>query len=206
MCLAHHSPSTLTSIITSIIIIIIIIITIMFDFTFEEERVFHEMIAWGMIAVAVPTYFILAHRIPSPWGKTLDESKVKIHKETNKSTTLSSSSPMTWWLGFLLPARLAWFLFEVPNLIFSALCYTDCLPIPVPVPVPVPVVSQPSQQRNDKNDIAITLPWTNQVLLGLFVLHYIQRAIIYPLIMSKNTKKMPSTVVFAATLYTSCNG
>jgi len=44
------------------------------------------------------------------------------------------------------------------------------------------------------------------LLLGLFGLHYLQRAVLYPLRMSPNTTPMPLTVVLAACCFTFFNG
>jgi hypothetical protein len=138
----------------------------MFGYSFEEERALHESVAWGMLLMAIPTYITLAHVVPQPWGKTLD-------------TQNTSNNP--WYLvaAPMLPARLAWFIFESPNLFWSFMCW---------------------KHRRE------TLPWTNQLLLGLFVLHYIQRSIVYPLLISSHTKRIPSAVVLSATVYTNFNG
>jgi len=85
-----------------------------------------------------------------------------------------------WWLGPLLPARWSWFVFESPNLIWAVVCW---------------------YQRGPQ-----TLPIANIILLSLFVLHYIRRAIVYPLTMSSNTKAMPALVVLAALCYCTFNG
>ena len=91
-----------------------------------------------------------------------------------------SKSMSTWrFLGPSLPARLSWFLFEIPNLIWSAIC----------------VIKVDHQ-----------LPPTNKLLLSLFVLHYIQRTIFFPLRMSPTAKGMPLAVVLAALVYTIANG
>lgn len=82
-------------------------------------------------------------------------------------------------LGPLLLPRLSWFLFESPNLIWSFVCWKE-------------------RRRN--------LEASNQILLCLFFIHYTQRAILYPLILSKNTKRMPFEVVASAFVYCNVNG
>jgi 3-oxo-5-alpha-steroid 4-dehydrogenase 1 len=84
-----------------------------------------------------------------------------------------------WWLGPLLPARASWFFFEVQNLIWSAIC-----------------LSQRNREIFGK---------TNAILLSLFVGHYINRAIIYPLRM-KDSKPVPVLVVVSATVFCTFNG
>lgn len=83
------------------------------------------------------------------------------------------------FLGPLLPPRLSWFIFESPNLIWSYICWRE--------------------RREDLEGI-------NQVLLSLFVLHYLQRDILYPLILSTNTKAMPLAIVMFAFSYCNVNG
>lgn len=82
-------------------------------------------------------------------------------------------------LGPRLPPRLSWFIFESPNLIWSYLCWKE--------------------RREDLDGV-------NQLILSLFVLHYIQRDILYPLILSTNTKPMPLAVVALAFVYCNVNG
>lgn len=82
-------------------------------------------------------------------------------------------------LGPTLPPRISWFLFESPNLVWSFVCW--------------------SEQRKDMDT-------ANDLLLSLFVLHYIQRAIVYPLILSTNTKPIPLSVVVTAFIFCNVNG
>ena len=141
--------------------------------SFEDEKALHESLAWYMMGLSVPTYVVLAHVVPSPWGKTLQDE--------HSGKAPSSSTTSSFWsvlLGPRISASLAWFLFESPNLVWSFVCYKQ----------------------------TESLPLTNSVLLALFVAHYTQRAIVYPLIISKNTKRMPLTVVVLALFFTSFNG
>mmetsp|Transcript_22786 Transcript_22786/g.37742 ORF Transcript_22786/g.37742 Transcript_22786/m.37742 type:complete len:267 (+) Transcript_22786:73-873(+) len=84
-----------------------------------------------------------------------------------------------WWLGPPLPARASWFFFESPNLIWSVVCYS---------------------QRN--RDVFGT---PHAILWSCFVLHYINRAIAYPLRM-KQSKPVPFLVAFSATTFCTFNG
>lgn len=122
----------------------------------EEERLLLERIATGMLLMSIPTFLVLYHIIPAPWGKTLS------HK-----------------MGPLLPARAAWAFFESPNLIWSYVCW---------------------KHRREK------LAYINQFLLLLFVMHYVQRAILYPLFLSNNTNQMPIAVVLCAFVFCNVNG
>ena len=125
----------------------------MFGLSFEDERTLHERIAYAILLQSVPIFIILYWVVPAPWGKTVN---------TN--------------FGPLIPARLAWFVFESPNLIWSYICWRREMEL------------------------------VNQILLALFVLHYLQRCVIYPLLLSANTTPMPLTVVLAALSFCTFNG
>jgi hypothetical protein len=81
--------------------------------------------------------------------------------------------------GPLLPARISWFVFESPNLVWSFICW-----------------------RQRRADLGVA----NVLLLVLFVLHYLRRAILYPATMSSETKPMPVAVVVSACCYCTFNG
>jgi 3-oxo-5-alpha-steroid 4-dehydrogenase 1 len=135
----------------------------MFDLSYEEEWLLHSQIANGIVYISLPIFITLYWIIPSPWGKTLAASDQK----------------PAWWLGPLLPARISWFVFESPNLVWSYICW---------------------QQR--RADLSVA----NVLLLVLFVLHYLRRAILYPATMSPETKPMPLAVVVSAFCFCACNG
>ena len=83
------------------------------------------------------------------------------------------------WLGPLLPARPSWFVFEVPNILWAVFSW---------------------YQRNTQ-----MVTRANGILLSLFAIHYVNRAIIYPLRM-KESKPMPFLVVLCAVTFCSFNG
>ena len=87
---------------------------------------------------------------------------------------------ISYTFGPLLPARISWFFFESPNLFWTCFCWL-------------------SGSQN-------SLPRSNSLLLVLFFLHYVQRAIFYPYRMSSNTTRMPVVVVIAAFCFTVVNG
>jgi len=128
----------------------------MFGLSAEEEASLHDKIAWAILVQSAPIFGLLCV-IPAPWGKTISYS-----------------------FGPLLPARMSWFFFESPNLVWCWICWKKC------------------QQQQ--------LQLSNRLLLGFFFLHYLQRAVIYPLRMSPNTTPMPMTVVLVAFCFTSFNG
>lgn len=135
----------------------------MFGYSLQEERAFHESVAIGILLCSIPTFIALQFLVDSPWGKL---SPVK----TDRSK---------WWLGPLLPARASWFVFEIQNVLWAVLCWS---------------------QRNEQ----VFQP-ANAVLLSLFVLHYINRAIVYPLRMKKS-HPVPVLVVACAFTFCTCNG
>lgn len=82
--------------------------------------------------------------------------------------------------GTSVPARLAWFLFESPNLLVPA-CLTLLLP-------------------------HAPLPTVNATLLMFFLIHYFHRALIYPFLrMPQTATSMPVSVVLAAAFFCCCN-
>lgn len=92
------------------------------------------------------------------------------------------STPKGW--GVLLPAKLAWILMETPNLW---------------VTVVVVLYKQSKGQLG-----ALSSP-TNCALLGMFVLHYIHRSLIFPLFL-QSTKPMPFNVMLLAFCFCTWNG
>lgn len=117
-------------------------------------------IAWWMIVLSLPTFLALLVESKT-WGKTLEQS--------------------TWWHGPSIQPRLAWFLFESPNLLWAIhTCFF--------------------QPATSEHQVAAI------ILFGFFVLHYIQRDLVYPWLLSPRTKPVPTAVVMSALLFTSFNG
>ena len=95
--------------------------------------------------------------------------------------------------GPLIPARVAWILMETPNLwttaFFAYVAYAH-----------IDAVSNESRNiRSHLGDVP------NMILLGLFLLHYINRSIVYPLKMTQATP-MPASVMFMAFCFCTWNG
>ena len=115
----------------------------------------------GMIVIGAVT-FLACSIIAAPYGRY--------------------STARGW--GFLVPAKLSWFIMESPNLLMPPLIYgyfgsPDCFN------------SRP-----------------NTVLLGMFLMHYFHRSIIYPLfrVNGRHHKATPVTVTILAFSYCSWNG
>lgn len=84
-------------------------------------------------------------------------------------------------LGVTLPARLGWCLMESPNLYWAVISYYQ-------------------------SPYGAKLPTVNAVLLALFVGHYFNRTIVYPLSLNPQSRPLPVEIVLAAFLYTNING
>ncbi len=93
--------------------------------------------------------------------------------------------------GFLLPANIAWMLMETPNLWMSGLILFASL-------------EGPGIEGLETSNLPI-FSLNNQVLLGMFLLHYFNRSIIFPITMPEGNP-MPVTVMLLAFFYCSWNG
>jgi len=96
--------------------------------------------------------------------------------------------------GPLLPASLAWVVFESPCWIWAVICLYDFY------------------YGNGENDGPKVLPFRNQMLLGWFTFHYLYRSLWYPLVMVRQTeqknsqKSWPLGIAVAAWFYCTMNG
>lgn len=90
------------------------------------------------------------------------------------------STPKGW--GVLLPARFAWFVMESPNLWITMIIQLH--------------------YANPK----CTTSFANNFLTFLFILHYANRAVLYPLRMRRDASPMPISVTGLAFLYCCWNG
>jgi hypothetical protein len=88
--------------------------------------------------------------------------------------------------GFLVNPRVAWAVMESPNLWW---CLYFCL-------------------ANGGMVAAggAPLPAANRALVFMFAGHYVNRALVYPLRLSRGSKDMPVTVMLSATFYCTWNG
>lgn len=148
-----------------------------------EQISLHTLLSQLFLLQSIPTYLLLRYIIIAPFGR-------HVSKQTNR-----------WWFGPLLNAKLSWFLFEVPNLIWVWYCYWYWYD------PNIFYLDSPNQTRRvisiEENNIQIS---TNAILLSLFTLHYINRAIIYPLQMNINSQRVPLIVSLCAGIITCWNG
>ncbi|KAL3827130.1 hypothetical protein ACHAXA_002365 [Cyclostephanos tholiformis] len=135
-------------------------------------------------------------------GKTLYVAPFGRHVPANKQRNNGRSEEYRWWFGPAIDARVSWFLFECPNLIWSWYCCwyrRDASPTMTP-PIWMAALSS---EYDRPGGIQIS---TNVVLVSLFTLHYVNRAIIYPMRMNRNSHEVPLLVTVCAALITSLNG
>lgn len=126
------------------------------------DHALHQKTSYGMLYVALPTYLVLTFVMDAPFGKLL---KLNNNKKNGKS------SPSIFDLQF--DARMSWMIMESPNLIW---CFLGVLNAIVDV---------------NNNTSPLKFGNANFILLGMFFLHYMNRTIIYPMRMSKNSKPVP---------------
>jgi 3-oxo-5-alpha-steroid 4-dehydrogenase 1 len=142
----------------------------------------HLLLSQLLLLASIPTYLITRYVITAPFGR---------HVST------SNASP--WWYGPKINARISWFLFECPNLFWSwHLCYHrlngSMLFLDGDESLVVKIRS---------GEIVVS---TNALLVGLFTLHYVNRAIIYPLRMHRSSQPVPLVVILSAVAFTALNG
>ena len=133
---------------------------------------FHIYLTKWLLYILSPSIFLLLlFVIPAPYGK---------HFTTRPSLTSPLSSNIYW--GPSLNARLSWFLFETPNLLWSYYCF-----------------------RHRRRDVFNSSP-ANIVLLSLFVMHYVNRCIIYPLRMTTGSQPVNMATILSAFCCCALNG
>lgn len=81
--------------------------------------------------------------------------------------------------GAMIPNKLGWFLMELPALLLT----------------PVLAITGPSE-----------LDWFGWLLVGLWLSHYVNRTIIFPLRIRTEGKSMPLAIVFSAVFFNGMNG
>ena len=149
----------------------------------SEQIENHALLSQLFLLSSLPTCLILRFIIVAPFGRHVPQNN-------------------RWWFGPMLDARMSWFLFESPNLIWAWCCcwYWCDRSIFLLDSSSVAVISL---DGNHHHHLRMS---TNAILMLLFVLHYINRSIFYPLRMNPNSQKVPLIVSVSATLVTMLNG
>ena len=138
-----------------------------------NEQIFHSFLSSALLLISFPTFLILFGFISAPYGK---------HSP-------SSTQNISW--GPTINARLSWFLFESPNLLWSIFCIYHR--------------DETVFRSSSSPSSSVTLS-ANQILLSLFVIHYIQRCIIYPFRMNPDSQPVNVTVIVSAFFFCCWNG
>jgi len=129
-------------------------------------EVYHRRLSIFILIISPITYFILTRKVVAPFGK--------------HSSSSSNSSQRNW--GPSLNPRIAWLIFESPNLLWSIYAYI----------------------HRDKD--VFDNNYSNVILFSLFVVHYVNRCIVYPMRMTKGSSKVNLSVLSSAFLFCSING
>lgn len=171
-----------------------------------DEAAFHWWLAMALLLTGVGAFVRLSIGEQAPYGRynnNIDGNAANNNKKGDnqkassasashgfygpaaaKSKKASSTPAPHGFYGPNLPSRLAWFLMECPNLWVTAICLL------------VPGLADPACVHSP----------TNRVLLGLFVLHYAQRGLVYPLLMPSSCRPMPVGIMGLAWLFCVVNG
>jgi len=123
----------------------------------------HDKIGLVLLFISPPLYLLLRYQITAPFGK---------HS--------SSNSSRNW--GPTVNPKISWFIFELPNLLWSIYAYWN---------------------RNVEVFAAST---ANACLLSLFTIHYLNRCIIYPIRMSHNSQPVNLVILSSALAFCTING
>ena len=137
--------------------------------TDREAELIHGT-AKAILYYVSPILFVLLYYVlPSPYGKL-------------------ATPRWNQLLGPTIPARLAWFLFELPNLIWATATLWDCY----------------FRRKLETDDSPPGI--CGLLLFGFFVIHYIRRTLWYPWKMSPSATPSSAGVVLNALAYTIVNG
>ena len=152
-----------------------------------EQIELHRFYSKLLLLSSIPTFLFTRYVITAPFGKHV-----------------SSQSSSPWWHGPKVYARISWFLFECPNLIWSwYYCWYQLNESILYLDINTRSEFGTSTFQIINGDIIIA---TNALLVGLFRMHYVNRAILYALRMNRNSQPVPLVVILSAVLFTSLNG
>jgi len=143
----------------------------------------HRYLSLFILFISLPMYFTLTRKITAPFGKHTPLKSTTTNKNTTgqtKNTNTISNDAHKW--GALVNPKIAWFLFESPNLVWSYYAYQN--------------------RQIQVFDTSIA----NRTLFALFVIHYVNRCIIYPLKMKKSSTPVNLAILSSAFFFCSING
>ena len=160
--------------------------------TTPDQIQLHSLLSKLFLLFSLPTYLFTRYVIVAPFGR---------HVPARGRHDDGRSGGYRRWFGPAFDARVSWFLFECPNLIWS--WYYFCWHWRDSENFHPESQSSPSAMASPTRVMRIS---TNAVLASLFALHYVNRAIIYPMRMNPNSQEVPLLVIFSAAAVTSLNG
>lgn len=153
----------------------------------DAQLQLHKLLSHLFLLSSIPTYIVTRYIIAAPFGR-------HVPKKDDKHGQYS-------WFGPTFNARISWAFFESPNLIWSMYYCSDRYD---PLIFLLDSTKTPQQLISfEENKLQLS---TNATLVLLFIMHYINRAIIYPLRMNSNSQKVPLITIFFAMLVTILNG
>jgi len=197
-----------------------------------EQIQLHKLLCHLLLLISIPTYIVTRYLIVPPYGRHVpkqhqqqqqhgnqhgnQQEQQQINKTKNKDL-LSNNTNYRWWYGPKFNARISWCLFEIPNLIWAFYCWMYWCDDTIfylnldssstsPLISTMTTIEGNINNNNNNNIPQIGILSTNAILLSLFALHYIHRAILYPLRMNSNATKVPLITSAAGFLITAWNG
>jgi 3-oxo-5-alpha-steroid 4-dehydrogenase 1 len=149
----------------------------------------HSLLSKLFLLSSLPTYLVTRYVIVAPFGRHVPARR---------------SGGYRRWFGPAFDARVSWFLFECPNLLWSWYYYR-CYHWPDSDTTFHPVSSSSSDAMMASPTRGVQIN-TNAVLASLFALHYVNRAIVYPMRMNPGSQEVPLLVTVLAAAVTTLNG
>ena len=144
----------------------------------NDRHQLHTNLTHILLFLCIPTFISLQYCIVAPFGR---------HSYTKCSTARSIKSKLiNFFFHPLLSPRYAWMCFECPNLLWSFYYYYN-------------------KEKNTEfifHDISY-----NEIVLALFIIHYVNRSIIYPMrIDNELSKRVPISIFLSAFSFCALNG
>lgn len=162
-----------------------------------NDQEFLKNLCYVIIALSAPTIVYLSHK-PAQYGKhSLTSTTAGFSNKVSESDLSTLGGVIQSLINIKINAKIAWFIFESPNLLWAATCCWM------------------QQQEYHESSLIVEVNSDgkhmparkiNLFLILLFVVHYIHRAVIYPLNMSSMSHPMTIYVLVIATIFTNING
>lgn len=151
-------------------------------YTMINESLIHKYLSIFILFISPITYYILTRKVVAPFGK---------HSTTNNNNHKHNKRHTNQW-GPSINPKLAWFIFESPNLVWSFYAYYNR--------------NQEIFDIKYYNEEKEEEKFTNVILFSLFVIHYINRCLIYPLRMDKRSSDVNLSILTSAFFFCTING